>query len=359
MRILIDVGHPGHVHLFKNMIFNLQSEHEVIVTAKPKESTVNLLEAYSIPYHTVSNFQSDLFKKAVNFPLKMARLYKFCKKFNPDILIGVHDMYIAQLGKLIRKPSIIFTDTEEAKFADAITFPFADVICTPECYMKDIGGGKHVRYNGYHELAYLHPNYFKAEEAVLDELGVSKNDRVIVVRLISLDAYHDVDLKGINRKNELAFIRALEDYGRVFISSGKPLGRELEKYALRLPPEKFHSVLAFADLCIGDGGTTAVEAAVLGTPAIHIEADAGGRATGETSGNFMELRDRYSLLYFYPDEESALATARNILENKNSKAEWGRKRELLLRDKVDVTAWMTGFIEGFPGSFYDRVGKGV
>ncbi len=44
----------------------------------------------------------------------------------------------------------------------------------------------------------------------------------------------------------------------------------------------------------------AVEAGILGTPAIHIESTSGGQATGETCGNFLELRDKYELIFFYP-----------------------------------------------------------
>ena len=38
MKILIDIGHPAHVHLFKNLIGNLRKDgHEVIITARDKE----------------------------------------------------------------------------------------------------------------------------------------------------------------------------------------------------------------------------------------------------------------------------------------------------------------------------------
>lgn len=95
----------------------------------------------------------------------------------------------------------------------------------------------------------------------------------------------------------------------------------------------------------------AAEAAILGTPSIHVESNAQGIATGNSSGNFRELRDRYGLLYFFADQKAAFSKASEILENKNAKLEWQRKRENLLKDKIDVTAWMTDFIEKYPESF--------
>jgi len=60
--------------------------------------------------------------------------------------------------------------------------------------------------------------------------------------------------------------------------------------------------------------------------------------------------DKYGLL-FYPDQ--ALEEAISILEDKNSKNEWRKRRERLLSDKIDVTVWMTDFIERYPESFYE------
>ena len=63
----------------------------------------------------------------------------------------------------------------------------------------------------------------------------------------------------------------------------------------------------------------AVEAGILGTPAIHIESTSEGQATGETCGNFLELRDKYQLIYFYPTQDLALQKAVEILESQNYK----------------------------------------
>jgi predicted glycosyltransferase len=279
-------------------------------------------------------------------------LYKYASNVKPDVLTGINDIYSAHVGKIIKKPSIIFTDTEDAKMANTLTFPLSSVICTPSCFLSDLGN-KHVRFNGYKELAYLHPNRFQPDISVLDKLNLSRKDPYIILRFISWGASHDMKLKGIKNETEIEFIKSLEKYGRVLITSERKLDKKLEKYRLTAPPEQMHSLLHFAQLYIGEGGTMAAEAAILGTPAIHIEASANGEATGYLSGNFLEL-NKYGLLYFYPDQHQALKKAISILEDNNSKKIWGQRRDKLLDDKIDVTSWMVDFFERYPDSFYEK-----
>ena len=354
MKILVDMGHPAHVHLFRNYIHNLKEKgNEVKITARDKESTIDLLKAFKLGYEVRGDIKQGLLGKGLGMLSTDIRLYKIAKKFSPDLLIGVHNPYTVHVAKLLRKPSITFTDTENVGIASKLTFPFTDTICTPSCFREGIDPSKHVIYNGYHELAYLHPDYFQPDASVLDELELKKGDRFIILRFISWAAAHDVGLKGIERGSELEFIKKLEDYAQVFITSERKLSSDLEPFRITVSPEKMHSLLHYAGLYLGEGGTMAVEAALLGTPAIHVEANSRGEATGNYSGNFLELRDKYDMLYFYPDQEQALKKAVELLEGKDSKKKWGAKKDNLFNEKIDVTAWMADFIERYPVSFHE------
>jgi len=356
VKVLVNIGHPAHVHFYKNFIWEMERKgHEILIAAQRKEVTIDLLKAYNFKYKYIGKKYSGIIKKIIGKVYRNLLLYKLVKKYKPNILTGILDSSSAQVGKLMGIPSIIFTDTEEVKASNVLAFPFASTICTPACFLKELGD-RHIRYNGYHELAYLHPNYFKPDLRVLENLGISKKDRYVVVRFISWSASHDIKLKGIKERTELEFIKSLEEYGRVFVTSERKLDRKLEKYRISIPPEDIHSLLYYANLYIGEGGTMAAEAAILGTPAIHIESTKNGIATGELSGNFRELRDKYALLYFYPDQNQALRKAISILENEKSKKEWQKKRKKLIKDKIDVTAWMVDFIERYPESFYEYKG---
>lgn len=353
MNILVDIGHPAHVHLFKNIVWNLEKDgHEVKITATDKDVALYLLDAFGFKYEYLGKHRERLFNKLLGLIIREYKLLKIAKNFKPDLFMSHGSMYAAHVAKLLGKSHISLEDTEICGMQYWLYAPFTDLILTPLCFKKNIGK-KQIRYNGYNELAYLHPNYFQPDSSVLEDLNLVKNDKFIILRFISWGASHDIKLKGIDRQVELEFIKSLERYGRVFITSERKLDAKLEKYRITIPPEKMHSLLYYADLYIGEGGTMAAEAAILGTPSIHIESTSAGIATGELSGNFLELRDKYGLLYFYPGQNLALEKAISILEDNNSKKKWQEKREKLLKDKIDVTAWMTDFIERYPESFYE------
>ena len=354
MKVLIGIQHPKQVHLFRNSYFQLTGkQHQVKVLAIDKEITRELLEKYHIPYILLGKNQPTLGKKALSLVGREYQTLKIAREFRPDLIVGRAVPHLAHVSALLRIPFIIFEDTELAAAIHKITVPFASTIITPSSYLGNFGE-KHIRYNGFDELSYLHPRYFSPDPGVLKDLGLKEGDPFIILRFISWNAYHDSSLKGIS--DYTALIRELEPFGKVFVSSEGPLDPALEKYRLRIEPDKAHSLLYYASLYLGEGGTMAAEAAILGTPAIHIEGDKSGGATGNTCGNFRELHDRYGMLYFFADQDAAFSKATELLKNRNVKQEWQKKREALLHDKIDVTAWITDFIERYPDSFYKNRG---
>lgn len=344
MRIVVNMGHPAHVHLFKNMIWQLEKKgHEIKITAINKDILINLLSLYGFKYEIIGNYKNktEMISSLVTTTYK---LYQIVKKFNPDFFIGFGGMFTAHVSFLINKPCISFDDTEHSTMTHFLYKPFTDVICTPSCFKRDLGK-KQIRYNGYHELAYLHPNYFTPDPAVLDEIGLSKDDTFIILRFVSWSASHDVGQHGIRNKIEL--VRELERYGRVLITSEGQLSKELEKYKIKVSPEKLHDLLYYASLYVGEGSTTASECAVLGTHAIYVNT----LRLGYTD----EEEEKYNLVYNFSDEKTmgneAFDKALELLGNINLREEGKRKREKLLKDKIDVTVFMVWFIENYPESF--------
>jgi len=205
--------------------------------------------------------------------------------------------------------------------------------------LKDLGK-KQIRYNGYTELTYLHQKYFKPDPSTLDKIGISKNENFVVLRFVSWSAIHDIGQKGI--KNRVNFVRELEKYGCVLITSEGKLEKSLEKNRITLSPEKFHDLLYYATLYIGEGATIASEAAILGTPSIYVSSLAG------SLGYLDELEQKYDLMYSFANSDEALKKAIEILEIPNIKEDWRIKKEYMLSDKIDVTDFMIKFIENYP-----------
>ena len=345
MRIFIDISHPAHVHMFKNMIWELENNgHEVKIAAKDRGIIFKLLDTYGFAYEKVGRDRNSLRSKAVGLVIREFKILKMVREFKPDISVGMGPIPLAHVSKLINKPCISFTDTEHDRFERLLSDPFVTTICTPSCFKKDLGK-KQVRFNGYNELAYLHPNYFKPDPCVLADLRLSKDDKFIIMRFVSWEASHDVGQRGLDLEAKQRFVKELEKHCRVFITSEAKPGKEFDKYRISISPEKLHYLLYYATLYVGEGATMATEAGILGTPSIYISSLAG------TMGNFEELEKRYGLVYSFQDPNLALEKALQFLEDEKVKAKWQKKREKLLNEKIDVTKFMIDFIENYPESF--------
>jgi predicted glycosyltransferase len=349
MRIVVDINHPAHVHYFKHFINEMKNRgHEILITASEKEVSYRLLDLYGFEYVKLGSYGKSLAEKMVNIALLDIRMYLAVKKFKPDIFIGFGSIRAAHVAKVLNKPCIALDDTEHAKWEHLLYVPYTDVIITPTCFKKDFGI-KQIRYEGFTELAYLHQNRYTPDPVVITDLGLTIGDPFIIVRFVSWDASHDIGHHGILNRHD--FIKNLEQFGRVFISSEETLPQEFQEYSLSISPEKIHDVLHFARLYIGEGATMATEAALLGTPSLLVSSLTG------TMGNFLELEKTYDLLYSFSDSGTALKKALDILSDPDSKKNWAKKRERLLEDKIDVTAFIVWFIENYPRSFHQMKGN--
>ncbi|HUL62029.1 MAG TPA: DUF354 domain-containing protein, partial [Methanocella sp.] len=223
--------------------------------------------------------------------------------------------------------------------------PFTDAILTPTAFRKDFGR-KHIRYDGYIELAYLHPNEFRPDPAALEAIGLGVDDPYVIMRFVGNGAGHDIGKSGFDLATKVRAVRELGQYGRVFVSSEVPLPPELEPYRLTAPPGQVHHLLYYARLLVGDSGTMSTEAALLGTPAVRCNSVV---AAGDL-GNFAELERRYGLMCNFASPGEALDRALTLVARPRLKEEWRARRDAMLKEKIDVNAFMVKFVEEYPAS---------
>jgi len=343
VRVMIDIGHPAHVHFFKNTIWELEKRgHRVKVTARDKEVSLQLLEAYKIPYAERGTGSTGTLGKSMGMVTTDIKLLKIARKFRPDVMCGILNPYTAQVSRLVGAKSFIFTDTEHAKSARKMTLPFSNHIITPTAYHLD-HGKKQIRYAGYHELAYLHPKRFKPDPSVLDELGMKKDEKFAIVRFVSWHASHDIGFKGFSVEDKIRIVKEIEKHAIPIITSEGEIPAELKKYQLKIPPHRIHDALHYAVLYAGEGATMASEAAVLGTPGIY---------TNDLKVGYVDEEEKFGLIkQFSPSSTNVQAiadTTSSFLEKPHSY--WQEKREKLLKTKIDVTAFMVWFMEKYPDS---------
>lgn len=104
-----------------------------------------------------------------------------------------------------------------------MSFPFYTNIVCPSVTGAWLWNNKKIGYNSYHELAYLHPNHFKADKTVVEKY-FSVDEPYFIIRFANLNAHHDVGISGIN--TEIAkriIISILKPHGKIYITSEKKL----------------------------------------------------------------------------------------------------------------------------------------
>lgn len=351
MRILVGMSHPKHVYMFKNFIEEMERKgHKIKILAIEKDLTEYLLKRFNLPYTLIGKNPPSIYRKILSVPKWEYLTFKIAKEFRPDIYVGQALPHFAHVSAILKKPYIIFEDTESATVVQKVCFPFASAIITPSCYKGKIGK-KHVCFEGYYELAYLHPNYFKPNPAVLSYLGLDKGDKYIIMRFISWDAIHDIGQRGFDLEMITKSIKELEEYAKVFITSENPLPKKFEKYKIIAPPEIIHDLLYYAEIFVGESGTMATEAGVLGSPAVRYSAF----TESNELGNFVELENKYGLVYSCRSPNQAIEKTLELLNHKYLKKEWNNKKNTLLLDKIDVTKFMVNFIENYPKSFSNNI----
>ena len=341
MKILIDIGHPAHVHYFKNFIKIMKKKgHKFFITARNKEVVFDLLSNNNLKFYNRGDGSNTSLGKLLYLIKADFRLYNIARKFKPDLFLSFSSPYAAHAAKLLDVPHIAFTDTEHAKIVNLAVVPFSDVICTPASFQKDFGK-KHIRFNGYMELCYLHPNYFKPDPSVLDLLGVNKNEKYVIMRFVSWHASHDVGYSGLTLEMKRKAVEEISKYVKVFISSEGELPEDLKQYQIRIPPEKMHDALAFSTLFVGEGATMASECAMLGIPAIYVN---------PLSAGTLKEQEKYGLIYGFRNSTGVINKAIELINTPNLQKEWQQRRQKMLADKIDVTAFMVWLIENYPES---------
>jgi len=338
VKILVDVIHPAHVHFFRYAIEIWRSHgHTVAVTAREKDVTVALLGELGIEHVVLSRVGRGRGGLLAELIRRDWRLWRFCRRFRPDVLTGISGVFAAHVGFLMRRPSVVWDDTEHQHLAHKITWPFATAVHSPASYLLP-PVRKQRLYAGCHELAYLHPNRFRPDPEAVRALGIDPEEAFALLRLVGWGAHHDVGQHGLAEEAKLDFVRAVEAHARPYITSEAPLPAALEPYRLTIPVHRFHDVLAFARLCVAEGATVASEAALLGVPAVYVNTLRAGT---------LNRLERAGLVRQPADSDEALRMALEWLMDAEAPARCRERRDALLAREIDVTDYIVETIESY------------
>ncbi len=338
------MGHPAHYHNVKITAEKLSGEGwEIIFVARGKDVLFELIDnlpyiIYKLP-EKKSNSKTALIKTVLQ---REAALLKIVLKHRPRLLMGT-DIAITHIGKATGTPAYILNEDDADIVPKMVQYGYryATGIIAPDCCSVTPYEAKKISYNGYHELAYLHPEHFTPSKSIFKHLKLNENEPFFILRFVSLAAHHDKGIQGISSAFARQIIEQLAPFGRIFITSERKLEPEFEPFRINIHPAQIHHALAFAKLYIGDSQTMTAEAAVLGTPALRMN-----DFTGKIS-YLNELEQTYQLTYaFKPNEQQSLLDKLNQwLAQPDLQHEWDQKRAHLLNEKINVADFLTGFIQ--------------
>lgn len=349
MNILFYFGHPAQFHFAKNIVANLKNDgHNVHILIKTKDILEDLLKESGWDYVNIQ----PVFRKNNKLSIAMASLQrtrmvlKYAKRYKVDLLIGT-DASVAQAAWLLHKFSFTTLEDDAEIITKLVktTYPFTTCIVVPRVCSVGKWNAKKVAYDGYMKLGYLHPNCFTPNLQTVRKYIDS--GKYCLIRLAKLVAHHDEGIKGLDLTIVSQLVKLMEVYGlKVYIHSEIPLDESLEQYHLKMASADIHHVLAFASLLISDSQSMSVEAAMLGTPSIRFSDFTGKISVLE------ELEQKYGLTFGIKTNElqRLYDKTKELLSMNGLKEEFLERRQRMLADKIDVTAFFTWFIENYPES---------
>ncbi len=344
MRILIDIGHPAHVHLFKNFAWKMQEKgHIILFTCRDKEFVLRLLQVYGFIYKNFGRHYKSIGGKIQGLIKNELQMFNTAVQFKPDLFLSHGSSIAAFTSFLLHKPHISFEDTFNMEQI-RLYLPFTDVVLTGD-YPHPSLGRKEIKYPGYQKLSYLHPNVFTPNENILKEIGIKDNEKYAIVRFVAWNASHDIGHKGFSEENKIKLVKELSRYSKVFISSEGDLPEELKGYQIKIKPENMHNALYYAQLLVGESATMASECAVLGTPVIYVN---------NSHLGYLESHAEYGLVHLFSEDELVqeyvIQKAVEIVSKPDIKNEYRERAQKMLEDKIDVTSFLVWFIENYPES---------
>ncbi len=235
---------------------------------------------------------------------------------------------------------MVFYDTENAKLQNAITYPLASCVAVPRCYRSWVPRRRHIRYGGYHELSYRHPDYFRPYRLVAVANGLATAGDTFLIRVVSWRASHDLSERGWSLDLLTRLVNKLQPLGKVIISAEGDLPHHLRPLGYQGRASELHHVMAYCRAYIGESATMASESAVLGVPAVYA-AETGRGYTDEQESRY-GLVHNVRTLEWSTLESSVDAVLRHPTDF------WRKSRSTLLGDTVDVARFAANLIESYP-----------
>lgn len=278
MNIFIQLNHPAHVHYFRNFIRLMENKgHHFVVVNRDSLMINQLLDYYQIAHTVGKERKKNRSTLKILYTLSKAvkNYTRLSRRNHIDFYVGFGSASCALTSFVTRKPCVLLDDTDHNVKNQTLYLPFCSRVFTPfyfnsPAFKRDWAKQKKVNLQAYIEQLYLHSNYYHPDDSILEELGLTRQNYVLV-RFSAFDASHDKGVNSLDVETRKAVVRLLEQKYRVVLSLEAPSDDDFfNKRIMKYPPHKMHDLLYHSRMIVTEGATMASEAYVLGVPYLYI-----------------------------------------------------------------------------------------
>ena len=294
------------------------------------------MRAYKIRHMILTAKGRGLFGLISELFEQQLKISNIIKRNQIDIMLQINGIFNAPVGRYYGIPTFAFSDTENDKWANRLSFTLSKHVFSPTCFDRSVGGSwkNQTDYPGYHELAYLSPRYVSGE--------IEPGNRFLV-RFVGWGAGHDLGEKGLSDGQKIELVDILSKFGSVHIFSEAPLPDSISGFVSKIYPSEIHDFMKGCKMIVGESATMASEAACLGIPAIYISNTGRGYTT--------EQDKKYGLIKHYRlDQWEEILNRLKLWAVENLNEEWQKRRWNMLKGKIEVSHWLVDLIENYPES---------
>ena len=334
-KIWIDINTPKQVVYFSRLIKIFQDNgYEVLVTSRIYRELNQMLEIYRIKARIAGKHGGKELKGKLEASLDRAKqLTDIITKENPNILVSLNSDVAARVAFGLQIPHISSSDCPFATAINKLTCPLLTKLLTPKAIKLEkwtqfgISADKIIQYDAVDSVAWI--KYLKPDPKILDDLQLTKQDLIVVLRPEETFAAYVLEF-GIKEPVIFPTVRGiLKEFPHAKIVALPRYEEHIKQFKQAFKdkiiiPEKVidvPSLLSFASLVMGFGGTITQEGAILGVPAISCY-------LGELwCDDYLEEK---GLLYKAKTPEEAAQIALKILKNRDEYLK--RHKELAQRE---------------------------
>lgn len=282
MKVLIDILTPKQCMLFAKLSEHLRREgHQILGVTRKYREVNQLLEMKGMKAHIVGvhggGGLKDKLEASAQRTLKLASLVA---ELQPDVAVSFASPETSRVAFGLGIPHVCLNDSPHSEAVARLTVPLATLLLTPKFIPKaawtrfGIDPSRIMQYNAIDPWVWLKD--FEPDERILDQLGLDRSKPIVVFRAEESFASY---LLGRASKSP-AWTRLLDELLNSHIAFQVVVLPRYESQIAFLTRRFGHratvcksaidaaSLLAYASIFVGAGGTMTAEAALLGIPTL-------------------------------------------------------------------------------------------